>query len=153
MRWYGRGPHESYSDRKEGAPIGVHGGTVDEQYVPYIMPQENGNKTDVRWVALSDEAGVGLLVVGQPTLEVSAHHFTTADLTRAEHTFELERREDITLNLDHAQSGLGSASCGPGTLPQYLIEPCETEFSLRLRPFSSRTGSFVSLSKQGVEQV
>jgi hypothetical protein len=150
--WYGRGPHETYADRKAGAQVGVYSTTVDEQYVPYITPQENGNKTGVRWAALTDDRGVGLLAVGMPLLEVSAHHFTTQDLTAARHTYELKRREDITLNLDHRQSGLGGASCGPGTLLQYLIEPQEIHFSVRLRPFSLQAASPMELSKQVVER-
>ncbi|MBS1253649.1 MAG: Beta-galactosidase [Anaerolineales bacterium] len=134
--WYGRGPYETYADRKLGARIGVYSSSVDDQYVPYITPQENGNKTDVRWVTLTDDDGVGLLIVGVPLLNVSAHHFTTQDLTEAGHTYELERRDDITLNLDYAQSGLGNASCGPGVLPQYLLKPREYRYSLRLRPVS-----------------
>ena len=147
--WYGRGPHESYSDRKGSAPVGLYSGTVDDQYVPYIVPQENGNKTDVRWVALTDSDGAGLLAVGMPVLEVSAHYYTTEDLTEAKHTYELVRRQEITLNLDYRQSGLGGASCGPGTLPQYLIQPEETRFSLRLRPLSGRGPSPMELSLQG----
>ncbi|MCK5118859.1 MAG: DUF4981 domain-containing protein, partial [Candidatus Latescibacteria bacterium] len=114
--WYGRGPHESYSDRKLGARIGVYGGSVEDQYVPYIVPQENGNKTDVRWASLTDADGAGLLIVGLPLLNVSAHHFTAEDLTEARHTYELKRRDAITLNLDYTQSGLGNGSCGPGVL-------------------------------------
>ena len=148
--WYGRGPHETYADRKLGARVGVYRGTVDDQYVDYITPQENGNKTDVRWVALTDEEGIGLLAVGMPLLNVSAHHFATEDLTRATHTYELKRREEITLNLDYQQSGLGNASCGPGVLPQYLIQPQETRFSVRLRPFSERVSSPMELSKQTI---
>jgi len=60
LAWYGRGPHETHADRKEGAQVGVYRGTVDEQYEPYIVPQENGNKTDVRWVSLTDDRGMGL---------------------------------------------------------------------------------------------
>ena len=148
LTWYGRGPHETYADRKLGAKVGLYSGTVDEQYVPYITPQENGNKTDVRWAALADEGGVGLLAVGMPWLNVSAHHFTTEDLTQATHTYELERRDEITLNLDYAQSGLGNESCGPGVLPQYLLQPHEVRFSLRLRPFSEQATSPAELSKQ-----
>jgi hypothetical protein len=146
--WYGRGPHETYVDRKEGAPVGVYGGAVDEQYVPYIVPQENGNKTDVRWVALTNQDGIGLLASGDRWLEVSAHHYSTEDLTRATHTHELERREEITLNLDYAQSGLGSASCGPGRLEEYQLKPEEVRYSVRLRPFSSAVDSPMALSKQ-----
>ncbi|MCP4543525.1 MAG: DUF4981 domain-containing protein [Chloroflexi bacterium] len=150
LNWYGRGPHETYMDRKLGAKVGLYGGTVDEQYVPYVVPQENGNKTDVRWVALTNQDGVGLLVVGMPLLNVSAHHFSTQDLTQAAHTYELERRDDITLNLDYAQSGLGNESCGPGVLPQYILEPREIRFKLRLRPFSARDDSPSALSKLAV---
>jgi beta-galactosidase/beta-glucuronidase len=136
MTWYGRGPHESYVDRKQSALVGLYSGTVDEQYVPYVVPQEHGNKTDVRWVALTNAEGVGLLAVGLPLLEVSAHHYTTEDLTVAQHLHELQRREEITLNLDHRQGGLGNESCGPGVLPQYLLQPEETTFRLLLRPLT-----------------
>ena len=150
--WYGRGPQETYADRKMGAQVGVYSGTVDDQYVPYITPQENGNKTDVRWVALTDSSGVGLLAVGMPRLNVSAHHFTTQDLAEARHTYELKRRDDVTLNLDYAQSGLGNGSCGPGVLPQYLLEPREYRYSLRLRALSGRESSLAELSKLVIER-
>jgi beta-galactosidase len=150
--WYGRGPHETYVDRKEGAQVGVYSGTVDEQYVPYVVPQENGNKTGVRWVALTNEDGVGLLASGERWLEVSAHHYTTEDLTEATHTYELKRREEITLNLDYAQSGLGSASCGPGRLEKYQLKPEEMRYTVRLRPFSATIDSPMTLSKQALRQ-
>ena len=149
--WYGRGPHESYSDRKLGARIGIYGGPVDKQVVPYIVPQENGNKTDVRWASLTDSEGAGLLIVGMPLLNVSAHRFTAQDLTEARHTYELKRRDDITLNLDYAQSGLGNGSCGPGVLPKYLLQASEYGYRLRLRPLSKGTASPVALSKQVLE--
>jgi beta-galactosidase/beta-glucuronidase len=150
--WYGRGPHETYVDRKEAAQVGVYSGTVDEQYVPYLVPEENGNKTEVRWVALTNEDGVGLLASGDRWLEVSAHHYTTEDLTQAKHTYELKRREEITLNLDYAQSGLGSASCGPGRLEKYQLKPEEVRYSVRLRPFSTAVDSPMTLSKQVLRQ-
>jgi beta-galactosidase len=149
--WYGRGPHETYVDRKEGAQVGVYEGSVDEQYVPYIVPEENGNKTEVRWVALTNQDGVGLMACGDRWLEVSAHHYTTEDLTRATHTYELERRKEITLNLDYAQSGLGSASCGPGRLEKYQLKPEEVRYSVRLRPFSAKADSPMALSKHVIE--
>jgi hypothetical protein len=136
ITWYGRGPHETYVDRKEGARVGVYTGTVDEQYVPYIFPEENGNKTDVRWVALTNSKGIGLLASADRLMEVSAHHFTDEDLTEARHTYELTHREQITVNLDYAQSGLGSASCGPGRLEKYQLKAEETRFSILFRPIS-----------------
>jgi beta-galactosidase len=136
--WFGRGPEETYADRKTSALVGRYSGTVDEQYVPYVRPQENGNKTDVRWAALTNDAGAGLLAAAMPgkdtpVLNVSVHHCTTDDLTAAQHLHEVPRRPEITLHLDLVQSGLGGESCGPGTLPQYLIPPRETEFAIRLK--------------------
>ena len=144
--WYGRGPHESYIDRQEGAPIGVYSGSVDDQYEAYIVPQENGNKTDVRWVALSG-GEIGLLAVGAPTLNCSAHHYSTENLSAARHTYDLVRQDEITVNLDYRQAGLGSASCGPGTRPEYLLLPEPVQFRIRLRPFSSDETP-MELSKQ-----
>lgn len=151
--WYGRGPHESYIDRQESAPVGVYGGSVQEQYVPYILPQENGNKTDVRWAAVTDLRGAGLLAAGMERLNVSAHHYATSDLTRARHTHEVVRRPETVLNLDHAQCGLGSNSCGPGPLPQHLLLPAETRFAVRLRPFARDAVSPMHLYRQALEPV
>lgn len=135
--WYGRGPHENYIDRNVGAPVSTYESTVDEQYVPYIMPQENGNKTEVRWSALVNDADIGLLAVCDPPLEVSVSHYTAQDLYEATHTNELTRRDEVIWNLDVRQCGLGGASCGPGTLPQYLVLPGMYRFSVRLRAFAS----------------
>ncbi len=151
--WYGRGPHENYIDRKESAAVGVYSGTVQEQYVPYVLPQENGNKSDVRWAAFTDIRGAGLLASGQPLLNVSAHHYTAEDFTAAKHTFELVRRDETIVHLDHAQCGLGSNSCGPGPLQQYLLMPEETTFSVRLTPFSVDAVSPMSLYRTALEPV
>jgi beta-galactosidase/beta-glucuronidase len=147
--WYGRGPQESYVDRQEGARVGVYRASVDEQYVPYIFPEENGNKTEVRWAALTDSQDQGgLLACGAPWLSVSAHHFTTSDLEQARHTYKLKRQEEITLNLDYAQSGLGSAACGPGRLEKYQLKAGEVRFIIRLRPLTTESASPMSLSQQ-----
>ena len=151
VMWYGRGPHENYWDRKEGAQIGVYSMTVDDLYVPYIKPQENGNRTDVRWVSFTNSLGIGLLFVGMPLMEFSAHHYTTEDFEKAKHTHELKRRKDITLNIDYRQSGLGGGSCGPDTLPKYLVKPKHTHFSVRLKPISS-IESAMELSKQRIKE-
>lgn len=134
--WFGRGPHESYVDRKEGAKVGCYVGSVGEQYVPYGMPQENGNKSDVRWATFTGDAEQGLRIDGAELLNISAHHFTTDDLTAAMHTYELVEHPEITVNIDLAQCGLGNASCGPGVLPQYLLKPEPASFSLILTPVS-----------------
>lgn len=148
--WLGRGPEESYVDRKAGVAVGLHSGTVDEQYVPYIMPQENGNKTDVRWAALSNAGGAGLLAVGEPLLEASVSHFTADDLYRAYHTNELTRRDEVIFNLDLMQCGLGGNSCGPKTLDKYLVWPGSYRFAVLFRPFDARAGSLPRLAREWV---
>jgi beta-galactosidase/evolved beta-galactosidase subunit alpha len=138
VEWLGRGPGESYIDSKQAGRFGVYSMGVDDLYTPYVFPQENGNRSDVRWAAFMDAAGSGLMVAGNPTMNFSAHRFTVEDLENARHTFDLAPREDITLSLDYRQNGLGSASCGPGPLPQYLLHAEEFTFSVLLRPLSSR---------------
>lgn len=151
LAWYGRGPHENYIDRKESALMGIYSGTVQEQFVPYIYPQENGNKSDVRWAALTNLQGIGLLVAGMPSINVSAHHYTTENLTDANHTFDLVRCNETILNLDYKIGGLGSNSCGPAPLPQYQLKAEEVTFSVRIRPFSCDAWTSESLSKLNPE--
>ena len=149
--WLGGGPHESYVDRKAGAAVGLYGGTVDEQYVPYIMPQENGNKTDVRWAALSNAQGLGLLAIAEPHMEASVSHYSIDMLCRARHTNELAREPEIYFNLDLMQCGLGGASCGPATLDKYLVWPGEWRFSILLRPFE-KGASLQMLGREWVDE-
>ncbi len=132
VRWFGRGPWENYSDRKASADVGLYENTVSELYVPYVMPQEHGNHTDVRWLEIRDAAGKGIRVTGEPTLNFSASHFTAEDLYKATHTVDLVRRRETILNLDLAQRGLGTATCGPDTLPQYQLSGREHRFAYRL---------------------
>lgn len=134
LTWYGRGPGESHWDRKDAMRVGVYSGTVAEQFVDYSQPQENGNKTDVRWAALTDGKGVGLLAVGLPLLNVTAQHYTTADLEEGKHTIEMPRRDFVTLNLDHEQMGVGGInSWGARPQPQYLLTEKTYSYRFRLR--------------------
>ncbi|HSH94621.1 MAG TPA: glycoside hydrolase family 2 TIM barrel-domain containing protein, partial [Roseimicrobium sp.] len=102
VSWFGRGPGESYVDTLAASHIGLFSGTVDELYTPYVFPQENGNRMDTRWLTLTDHRGAGLLVVGQPTINFSAHWHTPFDMEKARHQHELTKRPFITLNLDLA---------------------------------------------------
>ena len=148
LAWYGRGPHENYWDRKTGSPVGLYRGSVQDQYIPYIRPQENGNKTDVRWASLTGDDGIGLLVAGLPLLSMSAHHYTTADFENADHTYDLVRREDITLNIDYRQTGVGGDnSWGARPHPEYTLHSQPYSYSFRLRPFSVKDESAGTLAK------
>ena len=137
MEWYGRGPHESYSDKNESALVGRYQGTVDEQFESYVYPQENGNKSDVRWAQLTNSSGTGLRAESDELFNVSARHYTDQELTRAAHTNELIRTDDVVVNLDYKMAGLGSASCGPATLEEYQIKPQEMDFTFRLVPITN----------------
>jgi beta-galactosidase len=134
--WFGRGPWENYPDRKSSAMAKIYRGSVDGQYVPYIMPQEHGHKTDTRWMELCDHHGNGIRVEGSPTFEFSVSHFTTDDLFSAHHTIDLKRRPETWLYLDKAMRGLGTASCGPDTLDPYRLLKIKYNFSYTLQPIN-----------------
>lgn len=149
VTWYGRGPGESYSDTKLANRFGIYTKSVDELYFEYVVPQENGNRTDVRWMSITDARGFGLFASMEPQLNFSAHRFTAEDFESAQHTYDLKPRNEITLHLDYAQHGIGSASCGPNQpLPQYELEAKEFHFKTRLKPFHADTHSPISLGKQ-----
>ena len=135
MAWFGRGPHESYWDRKAGAWIDLFTGRVADQYVPRILPQECGNKTDVRWMALWRADNHGLRLTFDQPLEASALHFTAHDLYAAAHTHELVPRKEAILTVDWHQRGLGTAGCGPDTLEAFRIRPGNYRFRITLAPF------------------
>jgi beta-galactosidase len=148
ITWYGRGPVETYIDR-QFERLGVYRSTVDKEWVEYMRPQENGNKTDVRWVALTNAQGLGLLAVGAPTLSVAARHFTKDDMERAGYTFQMQRHPEIFLNLDWKQMGVGGIdSWSPNALPMepYRI-PSGQAYSYRYR-LSPVQGDFASKTRE-----
>ena len=107
VSWYGRGPHETHWDRKTGAKIGRYELTVDDLHHPYIFPQLNGNRTDVRWVQLTDSANRGIRFAADNVLQFTAHDYTDEDVEVALHDHEIVRRDFIELQLDHQQMGIG----------------------------------------------
>jgi beta-galactosidase len=137
LEYLGRGPWENYPDRQASAVVGRWRSTVTDEYVPYIAPQEHGHHGDVRRLTLTDEDGRGIRVSGLPVIGFSASHFTAADLTAARHTDELEPRPEVILNLDHAQRGLGTASCGPDTAPRYRLSAGTHRFSYVVQQLGS----------------
>ncbi|MBN2270225.1 MAG: DUF4981 domain-containing protein, partial [Sedimentisphaerales bacterium] len=137
LTWLGRGPHESYVDRKRSADVGLYCGSVADQYERYVRPQENGNKTDVRWAALTDAKSKGLLVVTDDTYSISAHHNTAEDYDRARHIDKVTPRDEVYLCIDTAHMGLGGASCGPRPMNKYILNAKPTRFRYSLRPAMS----------------
>ncbi|MDX1907924.1 MAG: glycoside hydrolase family 2 TIM barrel-domain containing protein [Bacteroidia bacterium] len=134
LSWYGRGPHESYWDRKDGARLGIYAGQVRDQYTPYGFPQENGNKTDVTWMTLTNAQGQGLLVSAAEPLNISAHHYDMYKLGRAYHPYNIRDEAHITLNVDHQLMGVGGDdSWNPRTHPEFLLAGTEYAYTCRIR--------------------
>ena len=134
VRWYGRGPHETYWDRKTGGEIAIHELSVEEMVHPYVRAQDNANRSDVRWFTLTTTEGIGLKVTGQTPLNFATWPYTMQDLEQATHDYELPRRDTITVNIDHQLHGVGGDnSWGARTHPQYTLpgdQPYEYGFTL-----------------------
>jgi len=123
VAWFGRGPHETYPDRRRAGRVGRWQATLDELFTPYVRPQESGGRADVRWISLVDAAGRGLRLTLDEPRQVSATRHRAEDLATATHHGELVPRSAAVVHLDAAHRGLGTASCGPDTLPGYLVGP------------------------------
>ena len=122
FEYFGHGPHESYVDRKAGVRVGRFIGTVDDQYVNYVVPQEHGNHTEVRWLAVRSRSDRLLVHSGQPC-EASVSHYPQESLEICRHSWDLVRAPETWITLDARQRGLGTQSCGPDTLKPYRIAP------------------------------
>jgi beta-galactosidase len=162
LTWLGRGPHENYIDRKTSADVGLYESTVADQYTPYIRPQENGYKTDTRWLTLTDENGTGVLVSGAPLISFAAlnnihddfespgklSQYRADALTANTHTVDVKPRDLINLNVDLGQMGVGGDnSWGARIHPQYRLADMKYEYSFRIRPLV-KDDDILKLAKQ-----
>jgi beta-galactosidase len=129
VRWFGGGPGEAYPDTREASAIGLWHATVDALQTPYVRPQENGARADVRWAELG-----GLRIEGDPEFWLTARRWTTQQLDAARHRTDLTPGDRVWVTLDHGQHGIGSQSCGPGPLPRYFLHAEPAEFSFVLSP-------------------
>lgn len=150
ISWLGRGPHESYADRYTSALVGLYSGAVADQYFPYVRPQENGNKIDVRWMAITNKEGLGFEFVGMPLLSVSAHHqimedFESPDRTDGRgkaglkmirrHINDVVPRDLTSINIDYKQQGVGGDdSWGAWTHDEYRLREKAYNYSYRISP-------------------
>jgi beta-galactosidase/beta-glucuronidase len=135
-RWHGLGPGENYPDSSAAARMGVWHATLDELFTSYVVPQENGHRGGTRWVNATTLAGAGLRAEAATPFGFSLHRYDTLDLERAMHQHELTPRDFVTLNLDVAQNGLGSNSCGPDVQPEYRLMPGPFSFVWTLSPLA-----------------
>ncbi len=141
MRWLGRGPWDNYRDRKESCYVGLHHSTVTDQWTNYVKPQEQGNKEDVRWMALTNDEGRGLLVVAPQHMAASVGHWRPEDIytdrnNRKRHPADVKFCETTVLNIDAYTRALGNASCGPDVIEKYKIRAAQTQYSFVILPLS-----------------
>ncbi len=141
MEWLGRGPQENYIDRNTSSFVGHFKGSVADQYFAYDRPQENGNKTDVRWMSLTDKNGNGIMAIGEPLFSSSAYLFPTEDLDEPglrksqRHTSDIKPKDMVTWNIDLKQMGVGGdTSWGAFPHEPYLIPARKMDFTFRLCP-------------------
>ncbi|WP_242091873.1 glycoside hydrolase family 2 TIM barrel-domain containing protein [Aestuariivivens sediminicola] len=142
VNWFGRGPHENYADRKTSALVGRYKASVSDLYFPYIRPQENGYKTDVRWVSFTNSKGKGLKVHGMQLLNFSAHHqynvdFDAGKTKQQRHTTDIKQRDLVNINIDYGQTGVGgdnSWSERAWAHKQYRIQPEDLNYSYIISP-------------------
>jgi len=134
VEWYGRGPMENYRDRNDAAFVGLYRTTVEGMREYYTRAQSMGERTDTRWLKLTDDNGRGLKITADGTFDFSALHYTDRELWRVKYGHDLDkiRRPEVVLNLDCIQRGLGNASCGPQPLSEYEIKN-NRDYSFKFR--------------------
>ena len=133
VEWFGLGPGEAYPDTRQAGRLGLWDTTIDEMQTPYVFPQENGSRADVRWARITAPDGKGMRIQGSPTFALAARRWTSVDIHAAKHTTDLEAGDHVWVNIDHAVHGIGTASCGPGVLAKYQLRPEATKFSVFLK--------------------
>ncbi|MDC5803897.1 beta-galactosidase subunit alpha [Vibrio europaeus] len=152
VKYYGRGPEENYQDSKQANLIDVYHSTVADMFENYPFPQNNGNRQQVRWAALTNRNGTGLLVKPQQEINFSAWFYTNQNLHQSQHTIELEKSGYITLNLDHKLMGLGSNSWGSEVLDSYRVYMDEFRYGLTLVPLQTGDCSAQTMAQHRFEQ-
>ena len=143
LSWFGRGPWDSYRDRKEACLPAIYQSTVTDQYEEYILPQEHGTKQEVRWLSLTNGEGQGLLFVAPDQMAASAVHFRPEDNytsggNRSRHTYQFKSCSTAVVNLDAVTRGLGNNSCGPDVLDKYELRAANTAFNFFIIPLNSQ---------------
>lgn len=131
VEWYGRGPFENYPDRKTGAKIGLYRSNTDAMFVPYITPQEYGNRTDVRWLKVQNDAGKGMLIKGGDLLNFSLHKYTDENLERAMYSYQLKEAPNTILNVDYEVTGVGGTAVRQ--LQRYRVMPGVRKYKLMIK--------------------
>ena len=135
LRYFGKGPVESYADKNLASRKGVFETTVSEHFEPYVRPQENMAHVETEWFAVSNLLGHGLLTLAtEKPFSFNCSHFTAEQLTKTAHDYELVPLKETVVHIDYRQGGIGSASCGPALHPRWQLKDKAIDFSFRLLP-------------------
>lgn len=151
ISWYGRGPYGNYIDRRTGSEAGIYSQPIESFNEPYVVPQETGNRTDVRWMFLSDKNSNGLLVTTDSLLSMNAWPYTEKNIITAKHTDKLVDAGFITLNIDLIQMGVGgNDSWSPvgGPLEKYRVPAKDYSYNFYLFPCKTNTDKAIGLSRK-----
>ncbi|HEY9003115.1 MAG TPA: beta-galactosidase small subunit, partial [Mucilaginibacter sp.] len=151
ISWYGRGPYGNYIDRRTGSEAGIYSQPIDMFNEPYVVPQETGNRTDVRWMFLSDKNSNGLLVTTDSLLSMNAWPYIEKNIVAAKHTNKLVDAGFITLNIDLIQMGVGgNDSWSPvgAPLEKYRVSARDYSYNFYLFPCNTNTDKAISLSRK-----
>ncbi len=138
VEYYGRGPEENLIDMCHHATVGLYRTTVQDMHVPYIYPQDNGNRSGVSLLSLADELGVGVMAFGK-NMEFMASKYSSENLKRANHQWDLVADDRTYLRIDYKVTGTGSNSCGPLTAPRYQLNESSFTFDFTLYPLCKDT--------------
>lgn len=141
--WFGRGPWENYRDRKEACFPGLYHSTVTEQWTGYVRPQETGNKEEVRFMALTNDNGEGMMIVAPELMSATVGHWRASAIyssneSRKKHPYEVTFVKPTVVCVDAAMRALGNASCGPDVLDKYELKAQRTAFSFIIMPIESQ---------------
>ncbi len=149
IKWFGRGPHENYYDRKTGAAFGLHSSTVAEQYVPYIMPQSNGSKQDVRWALFSNDQNQGVIFISRSEpFAMNALHYSQQNIELAKHTNELKRDDDIYFTLSAFERGVAELDGVIRVNYKEGVEKNPTLLSYIIRPYNLSDGEVSEYARE-----
>lgn len=134
VSYLGRGDHETYTDRNQSGKIAVWHTDASRMFQDYVRPQACGNRTDVRWAAVTDDRQRGFYFAGDKPFQFSVYPYTDKNIDEAEHINDLKQEGLVTVHLDAEQSGVGTATCGPGVLPAYRVGLGKHEFRFLISP-------------------
>ncbi|MBN1188036.1 MAG: DUF4981 domain-containing protein [Bacteroidales bacterium] len=152
ITWFGKGPYETYPDRS-AAKVSIYESTVDQLFEHYTIPQENGNRSEVRWITLADSGNAGLLIQSYDLFNMSAYNYSDYNITRSENDDQLKPEDKITLNIDFEQTGVGKSYATADSKSPYLVYSQGMNFTLYIRPYipkSTNMAYFMSRRLPGV---